>query len=212
MTPTELINAPSAAPAHFSTYCDRFTRIVVRCLLGGRASVSADERAESAGWFRSALAQSFPHGIARRGALDLAKLRRQAGLSQRELAARLGVGERCVRRWEAQHTIPRIEAARAVAAVFGLDPRDVVRLAGSRLDGGARRPRGYVAERGAIDKPLVGANLRALREAARLTQTQVAARCGVSRVMYSRYENGKEFPAMNHMLWRERVTAAVAAR
>jgi transcriptional regulator with XRE-family HTH domain len=45
--------------------------------------------------------------------------RRRAGLSQRELAARLGTKQSVVARWESKATSPTVESLSAVAAACG---------------------------------------------------------------------------------------------
>lgn len=46
--------------------------------------------------------------------------RRRAGLSQRELATRLGTKQSVVARWESRATSPTVESVSAVAAACGL--------------------------------------------------------------------------------------------
>src|SRR4051794_3462860 len=68
----------------------------------------------------------YAHGVTRRRA-ELAKARRAAGLTQEELAHRLGVDRSTVGRWEAGTVDPTLRARRELADALGVDP---VALAG----------------------------------------------------------------------------------
>ena len=63
-------------------------------------------------------------------ALLLREARKRAGLTQRQLAERLGVAQPQVARWESRRATPSFERLKAVLAVCGLDmeislaPRD----------------------------------------------------------------------------------------
>src|SRR3954453_10911823 len=68
----------------------------------------------------------YAHGVTRRRA-ELAKARRAAGLTQEELAHRLGVDRSTVGRWEAGTVDPTLRARRELADALGVD---AVALAG----------------------------------------------------------------------------------
>jgi transcriptional regulator with XRE-family HTH domain len=53
---------------------------------------------------------------------QIKKFREKAGLTQRALAAQVGVAEITVRKWEREKRAPRIESIRALAKVFGCEP------------------------------------------------------------------------------------------
>jgi transcriptional regulator with XRE-family HTH domain len=54
------------------------------------------------------------------GGTVIRQSRRRAGISQRELAARLGTKQSVVARWESRATSPTVESVSAVAAACGL--------------------------------------------------------------------------------------------
>ena len=56
----------------------------------------------------------------------LGALRRQAGLTQRELAETLGVHPRLVSKWENGEATPRPANIRKLAAALGVEPREVL--------------------------------------------------------------------------------------
>jgi DNA-binding XRE family transcriptional regulator len=60
-------------------------------------------------------------------AKNVARLRAQAGLSQRVMAARAGIAHRRISELEAGKANPTIDTILAVARVLGVDPRDLTR-------------------------------------------------------------------------------------
>jgi transcriptional regulator with XRE-family HTH domain len=66
----------------------------------------------------------------------LRDLRSRAGLTQKQLAAELGVAPRTILRWEAGDQTPTLTDLRRLAARFGVT---VARLIGERADPSARR-------------------------------------------------------------------------
>lgn len=50
---------------------------------------------------------------------DLKKLRERAGLSRTELAAKVGVSERTIRRWEDRKNIPHPERMKKLNRILG---------------------------------------------------------------------------------------------
>ncbi len=59
-------------------------------------------------------------------AADLRTLRRNAVLTQAELAAKLGVGQRIVSMWENGEAMPRPGNIRKLAEALGITPREVL--------------------------------------------------------------------------------------
>ncbi len=57
----------------------------------------------------------------------LRRLRRQAALSQQELAARAGVTQETISRLERGHTAARGRTLRKLADVLGVEPRELMR-------------------------------------------------------------------------------------
>ncbi len=53
-------------------------------------------------------------------------LRRRAGLTQEQLAAKLGIGPATVANWERSRAEPSARQWMALAAVFGVDPREML--------------------------------------------------------------------------------------
>lgn len=53
---------------------------------------------------------------------QIAILRKKAGLTQRALAAMVGVAEITVRKWESGERAPRIHRLKRLSKVFGCEP------------------------------------------------------------------------------------------
>jgi transcriptional regulator with XRE-family HTH domain len=141
--------------------------------------------------------------------LPLKRLRRACGLTQQQLADEIGVSRRSVYTYESTGRVPRVETAQALALIFGLDRLTVIRLSGSYMDGGARRTDARLAVTAADPQsPLLGRNLRAAREAAGLTQRELAERLGVHRKTLQGYELGR-FRPVDWLEFKKRVTAIV---
>src|SRR4051812_36650161 len=77
----------------------------------------------------------YAHGVTRRRA-ELAKARRAAGLTQEELAHRLGVDRSTVGRWEAGTVDPTLRARRELADALGVDPVALAGLLGELVESG----------------------------------------------------------------------------
>jgi DNA-binding XRE family transcriptional regulator len=187
--------------------------VIVRCLLEGRDSVPEADRQAAISWLGTAMAEravtASPHH--RTGRLDLRALRQERGLTQSALASRVGVCRRSLGSWERSGRVPRLEAAYAIAAALGLDPADIVNLAGAYLHGGSRRTRERLATTPAqVDGPLIGARLRQAREAAGVRQGDMAAAIGVHRKTYQQYEAGRWRP-QRFKRFQERVRAILDA-
>lgn len=58
-------------------------------------------------------------------------LRSQAGMTQRELADKLGVDQQAIARWESGRVVPRLEAVTALATLFTVSVGDLVTLKAS---------------------------------------------------------------------------------
>ena len=56
---------------------------------------------------------------------NLKLYRIQAGLTQFELAKRLGVGERVISLWETGRSVPHIEQAMDIARILEAEPKEV---------------------------------------------------------------------------------------
>ena len=62
----------------------------------------------------------------------IADLRKEQGLTQEQLAERLGVSNRSISRWENGNTLPDYSLMQALAIVLGISLSEL--LAGQRLD------------------------------------------------------------------------------
>lgn len=60
--------------------------------------------------------------------VTLRAAREKQGLSQAEMAARIGVTQPLIARWEAGEAYPRTENVRAVAAAYKLKPEQLLPL------------------------------------------------------------------------------------
>ena len=108
----------------------------------------------------------------------LKALRKKAGLTQEELADVLGISYMTVRRWEAGKASPRVEDIPSIAQALGVPEADL-------LDTNASIP--------------FGANLKALRRKAGLTQSQLADKIGVSLLTLFRWEKDERQPRMSEI-------------
>ena len=60
---------------------------------------------------------------------NLSKSRKKAGLSQEELAARLGVSRQAVSKWERAEASPDTDNLLALAKLFGVRPEELLQEA-----------------------------------------------------------------------------------
>ncbi|MDP9371942.1 MAG: helix-turn-helix domain-containing protein [Chloroflexota bacterium] len=118
----------------------------------------------------------------------LRRLREQAGLSQRDLAIAVGVTAQMVYRWERAGVIPTAARLPQLAATLRAPP--------DALFGQAAHD---VGERPAESEAAAPASLRALREAAGLSQWQLAVRLGVTEGVVSRWEAGDRQPNARYL-------------
>ncbi len=118
----------------------------------------------------------------------LRRLREQAGLTQRDLAIAVGVTTSMVLRWERRGAIPSAARVPQLAAVLGAPPEA---LFGRAARGGATRP--------AESEAVAPTSLRALRQAAGLSQWQLAVRLGVTEGAVSHWEAGDRQPNARYL-------------
>ena len=120
---------------------------------------------------------------------NLRRLRRERGLTQRELAEAAGLNRSVVARYEQGHTAPHRDCVAALAYALSVD---VEALIGE----GAAFERDVLGEFGAM--------LRNLRRARGLTQQELGAAVGVTAGTISTYECG-------HVVPLKKTLAALAA-
>ncbi len=118
----------------------------------------------------------------------LRHLRAQAGLTQRDLAIAVGVTGSMVLRWERRGVIPSAARLPQLAAALGA-PSDALFEQAAPDVGGQPTASGVPAP----------ASLRALREAAGLSQWQLAVRLGVTEGAVSRWEAGDRQPNARYL-------------
>ncbi len=118
----------------------------------------------------------------------LRRLRARAGLTQRELAIAAGVTPSMVQRWERRGVIPSAARLPQLTAALGAPP--------DALFGQAARD---VGEQHAASEVGAPTSLRALREAAGLSQWQLAVRLGVTEGAVSRWEAGDRQPNARYL-------------
>jgi DNA-binding XRE family transcriptional regulator len=163
------------------------------CILRGPAAVPLTDRTAAVDTLtRLASDHSITHSpYVAAGRLPLRRLRKSLGLTQQELAERVGVSRRSIYSYEISGRIPRVETARALARLFGLDPLVTIDLCGAHRHGGARRTRARLAATITdATVPLIGPGLRAARETAGLSQREMARQIGVHRKTWQGYELG----------------------
>lgn len=81
----------------------------------------------------------------------LAEIRRQQGLSQEELAARLGLSRQAVSKWERAESQPDMGNLIALADVYGMTIDEIV----CRSTGGADGPDAVVVDEAVVEAPTV---------------------------------------------------------
>jgi transcriptional regulator with XRE-family HTH domain len=193
-TPDQKDNLPMETPfSAISSHTERLDRarnILVQIALHGRHSVSEAERTALARWLTTYPLYRRAPGP---GFLDIRARRHQVGLTQLQLAQRVGVHRTSIIRWEQTQRVPTLELAQRLADALDMDHRQAQHLArsyraGSGALGSARAS--AAATHVHTDRPLWGANLRAAREAAGMTQAALAEAVGIQRSTLSRYECG----------------------
>ncbi len=118
----------------------------------------------------------------------LRRLRAQAGLTQRDLAIAVGVTTSMVLRWERRGVIPSAPRLARLAAALGVPP-----------DALLGPPPHDVGECPAESEAVAPTSLRALREAAGLSQWQLAVRLGVTEGAVHRWETGERQPNARYL-------------
>lgn len=116
----------------------------------------------------------------------VAAARQRAGLTRGELAARLGVSEESVRRWEVGWTAPSPERLARLLVVLALDAAALAGLAGA---GGERAAAGDAAE-----PPELARRLREERRARGISQAAAAEALRVAQATYAGWETGRALP------------------
>ena len=118
---------------------------------------------------------------------QLRTARNNAGFTQKSAADLLQVSAQTVRNWEAGRHEPSEQATRAIAALYGVTPRQLREKA---LEPAFQPHPRESRQRIPVD-PL---RLRDARRAAGLTQAAAAARAGLSLSSVRRYERGAATP------------------
>jgi len=123
----------------------------------------------------------------------LRRLRGRASLTRREVAIAAGVTPGMVLRWERRGVIPSVPHLKRLATALGVPPDALLGTSG--LDAESRRASEHT--------PI----LRALREAAGLSQWQLAIRLGVTEGAVSRWESGDRQPSGRYLATLARLVA-----
>jgi transcriptional regulator with XRE-family HTH domain len=118
-----------------------------------------------------------------------------AGLSQSEVASRVGVAPPTVSQWERGFTTPSVPLFGGLVAALGPWPLLEALLSPGELSGidaraGTSRPRTTTSGGG------LGVTIRAARQATGLTQAQLALRLGVGQSAVSLWEHGRTLPTL----------------
>ena len=119
--------------------------------------------------------------------IRLRAARKNTGLTQQEVAERLKVSPQSVRNWEAGRHEPTRKAIETLAALYGVQPEQLVAdIPGLQPRKTRSRPNQRIA---VPPQPLAQA-----RRDARLSQAQASERSGVSMASLRRYERGTARP------------------
>lgn len=127
----------------------------------------------------------------------VAAARQRAGLTRGALAARLGVSEESVRRWEHGWTAPSPDRLARLLVVLAIDLGAAGGPgAGGRSDPGATGEPGRVVDEAASEPapPELARRLRDERRARGMTQAAAAEAIGVAQATYAGWETGRSLP------------------
>ena len=94
----------------------------------------------------------------------LVRLRKRQGMSQEELAERLGVSRQAVSRWELGSTLPDVPNLRKLSELFGVSADDLIRDDRELDEAGASAPESMAGEMQHVDAPPGSVGTDALAE------------------------------------------------
>jgi transcriptional regulator with XRE-family HTH domain len=117
--------------------------------------------------------------------------RQAAGLSQTELASRIGVAQGAVGQWERGQVIPTLPMYCGLIGVLGAWPLLEALLPPDQTAAAIRAPLHRTSQSSGI-----AASLRAARRAAGLSQPQLGLRVGVRQSTVSQWERGRVIPTL----------------
>ena len=120
----------------------------------------------------------------------LAALRKQAKLSQAEVAAKLSLSRQAVSKWESGKGLPSLIAYSVLSSLYGISV-DMI-LSGKETEEDTTLPN-------TKGKSFSDA-LRTVRRHRKISQEDVATNLSVSRQSVSKWESGKAEPDANHLI------------
>lgn len=129
-----------------------------------------------------------------------------AGLTQEELASRVGVSRQSVRNWEKGQTSPRAHYSKLEAALGRRDQDGELSVAGATTQQVLSTIGAMLPAKGELSEFVPG-ELRALRESAGFTRAAVCRASGVSKESVRNWERGVTAP---RPVMLQRVLAVVA--
>ena len=94
----------------------------------------------------------------------LVRLRKRQGMSQEELAERLGVSRQAVSRWELGSTLPDVPNLRKLSDLFGISADDLIRDDRELDEAGASAPESMAGETQHVEAPAESVRTDALAE------------------------------------------------
>jgi transcriptional regulator with XRE-family HTH domain len=134
---------------------------------------------------------------------NIKKARLKAGLTQQELAGKLGLSHQAIGGWESGYREPRLSQIGEIASLFGVTIDSLANAAPDTAS--ASEPAPVSLRDDAQDEcgeAAIGENIKNARLKAGMTQQDLASVIDVKRQTISAYENGvhaprvKELPAM----------------
>ena len=106
---------------------------------------------------------------------NIKKARKKAGMTQKELAQKLGLSFQSIAQWENDLRNPKVETLRKIANALECDPAELDNSLASSMS--------------------VGDNIRYWRKFAGMTQKDLAQKTGLDRETIQKYETGKLEPS-----------------
>ena len=106
---------------------------------------------------------------------NIKKARKKAGITQKELAQKLGLSFQSIAQWENDLRNPKVETLRRIANALECDPSELDNSLASSMS--------------------VGDNIRYWRKHAGMTQKELAQKTGMNIASIEKYETGELYPS-----------------
>ena len=122
----------------------------------------------------------------------LQMLRKQADLTQDELALKIGVSRQAISKWESGNAYPDLKNIQTLCAYFSVSAEELLNPKYDELTTSIN----YIC----FDEGVLGSNIKRIRLARGITQEAFAEQMKVSRQSVSKWENGSVIPKTEILL------------